>query len=264
MNSQARRYTAIGFAGALVELTDGPLAAPIAGTIDDPQWAWIGPAFVARMNEIIAGIQHLVDPGLETEAASLTRSLYDHAVVFAWLASDPSTRLRQWLRVDGEQQLRTKRQLNDLGASGYLPSNIEALFESLSLDTSLDRGFPRDVAGMAVAADRDWHLSGELSFTTLYTVVFRQFSTLLHPSLLGLSQHAHRVTTDGSDEKLLLGYSNIENEATSITTQVPMLYAAALTVAARSLGWPDETALVDVVDKYPRALALLEPTEETA
>jgi hypothetical protein len=218
----------------------------------------MGPAFIARLTQIIAGIQHLVAPGLETEVASLTRSLYEHAVVFAWIGRDPTERLHQWLRVDGDNQLKTNKAFEELGVTDYLPPSISGLYTSLADDTSLDIGFPRDLAGMARAADIDWPMPGELSFTVLYTAIFRQFSSVLHPSTLGLAQHATPIEMEtGAPPHVLLSYANLDDEATAITMHVPFVLARALLVSVDVLGWPDERSVMQLVTDYAHAVAAI-------
>ncbi len=250
------RDLAIAFSGALVRLTDGPLEQPVPGEIGNPQWSWIGPAFIARLTEITAGIQHLVDPGLETEVASLTRSLYEHAVVFAWIGADPAKRLRQWLRVDAGNQLKTHKAFEALGVTDFLPPIVCGLYTSLADDPTLDAGFPRDLAGMACAADSDWPRSGKLSFTVLYTAIFRQFSSVLHPTMLGLTLHATPLeVSPGDSPQVILSYANLHDEATAVTTVVPLVLERALIVSADVLGWPDKSSVIEVTARYAGALA---------
>ena len=255
----ARRQLAINACTELVGLTDAHLEAPLAGSIADPEWSWLGPALIARMNESAIAITRLLAVGMETEAGSLARSFYEHAVDFAWIAADPDERVTQWLRVDAEKQLKSHRKFLDLGEPDYLPEPIRARYERLAADTALGSGFPRDAAGRAERADEEWGLTGMQSFKSLYTVVFRQFSAVLHPSLLGLSQHAYPVSDAAfTGPALRVGHTNIDDEATAITMQMPILLATAWYVARLALGWPDIRESRRVVENYIEKVNALE------
>jgi hypothetical protein len=60
----------------------------------------MGVALISRMATTLGSILDLRSNHLEADAATLTRSLYEHAVHFVWLAADPSTRVGRWRKSD--------------------------------------------------------------------------------------------------------------------------------------------------------------------
>src|SRR5437773_1956879 len=73
-------------------------------------WPMAGVALLSRMATTLGSTLDLQQAELEADAATLARSLYEHAVCFAWLAADPEAkRLEEWRKDDLTQRLKADR-----------------------------------------------------------------------------------------------------------------------------------------------------------
>ena len=174
---------------------------------------------------------------LEADAGTLTRSLYEHAVHFAWLAGDPA-RINRWRQEDMEQRLKADNDMKAHGRPMLTPEN-RARFER---EVALIKGGPLRLEQLAIAADKSWE--GRLrglskhrdlnSFSGLYALLYRSYSPMAHPSEVGLLRVAEEVGP---------GRSRVQLEAPSSRSGpwgiACVVFTAALLVAGESLGWPD-------------------------
>ena len=64
----------------------------------EPSWHHIAAAFVVRMGDTVESILTLweADRRSGLDMMILLRALYEQTVVFAWLAIDPDTHLKEW------------------------------------------------------------------------------------------------------------------------------------------------------------------------
>ncbi|MDP9144927.1 MAG: DUF5677 domain-containing protein [Actinomycetota bacterium] len=66
----------------------------------------VGPALIARQVGSLEAIFALRSLNREADAASLTRSLYEHAATFAWFAIDPNPeRHQRFIKSDLQRRL---------------------------------------------------------------------------------------------------------------------------------------------------------------
>jgi len=225
MTAETHRALATVFIGKLTELAEPHLGTPVASNGDDDDWNWIGPAMVARIIECAHALQSPIMWGLELDAGTLTRALFDHTVTFAYVGEAPLARLPSFLKSDYQAQLTAHREFLELGLGDWIDPRDEARMRALVADSSVVKLL--DVRSMCVHLDKSLGRKGEWSFVALYTTVFRQFSTVVHPTLRCLHQHAYPVP-----QGRLIGPSNVDDELISVTIQVPALLALALEARA--------------------------------
>jgi hypothetical protein len=249
MSADTGRALAAVFIGRLNELTDAHLKAPVETKGDDEDWGWIGPAMVARIIECSYALQSPIVRGLELDAGALTRHLFNHMVTFAYVGDNPEEYLLRFIKSDYQTQLTTHKEFAELELGNWIDPSKEEHMKTVVADSSV-ASLP-DVRSMCVYLDKSWNLSGESSFLGLYATVFRQFSTIVHPTLRSLYQHAHRVP-----EGYLIGLSNIDDELVSVSLEAPAILARALEASSRTLGWPDHNRVHEVLSRYTKALAL--------
>src|ERR1700737_495238 len=110
----------------------------------------------------------------------MTRSLYEHAVHFAWLAADPShASIERWRKDDLVQRLKADDDATAHGVAMLTPAN-RASFEQQVKAMS---GAPLVLADLAIAADKHW--AGKLkglqkhnqlvSLSGLYSLLYRSY-----------------------------------------------------------------------------------------
>jgi hypothetical protein len=90
--------------------------------------------------------------GALNDASRLLRSLYDHVVTFAWIASDPAAHLPAWRKADLQERLTMDREAHAAGE--------QLLADDVRLEMERDvvgiEGRAPDLASKALLADRHW------------------------------------------------------------------------------------------------------------
>lgn len=214
-------------------------------------WPAVGVGLLARMATTLRSMLDLQKSGLEADGSILGRSLYEHAVYFAWLAADPKAHLVEWRRADITQRLKLDDDMRRHGDSAYTPENRAKAEADLEL---LGGPLRLHSEQLAIAADKHW--TGTIpglrghdrlhSFSGLYASLFRDYSSTAHPSELGLSR-----VWDGTP-----GHVRIRLERPDPTRLGPygmanILFALTLFVSNRAIGWPAQEAVHAVYEGSP-------------
>jgi hypothetical protein len=216
------------------------------------RWPAIGVALLSRMTTTLSTVLDLHGGHLEADASTLVRSLYEHAVHFAWLAAEPSReRLDHWHKHDLYARLKADDDARAHGIDEMLEPERRAEYQA-QLD-AIAGAVPLNLADLAIAADQHWggRIRGmgkhdqPLSFRGWYALLYRSFSPMAHPSEMGL----HRVT-----EELAPGRLRIDLERPSLTRTGPygiatFVYGVALYIATEALRWPDANAVTEIFDR---------------
>ena len=220
---------------------------PVDISVPDDQSAWplFGHALLSRMTGSLEAIFLLQPSGRSADAFTLLRSLFEHAVHFAWLAADPSAaRLGAWRRNDLNERLRADddaKQFDillltpgDRAAMEYQRDNLPGPKHKLRLDR------------LAEQADEHWSARieshgarGDLgTFRGLYAFAYRYHSALAHPGERGL----HPVVEDISETRKRV---KIEDtfEGRGPYGMATVIYAMALLVSEQTFAWPAATAV---------------------
>lgn len=175
-----------GRSRALIELVREHL--PLDGPDVPPEAVFpiVGPALIARQTGTLDAILRLGRHG--SDSLVLVRSLYDHAVTFAWLAAEPGAeRSQQFMRDDAVSRLRADNDCRDLGEP-ILTDARRAFYEARKAR------YPEDMPKLirrAELADDHWG-QGQLpgfgssdsthSYRGMYAVAYRRQSAYEHAS----------------------------------------------------------------------------------
>lgn len=238
-------------ADALAGLVESRLPADVSAPTAAQAWPLVAPALLAHATRTMRSIILLDGAGAHNDAFRLLRSLYDHVLTLAWLAADPAPprRLEQWRLEDLDNRLKADRDAAAAGES-LLDAPTRTQWEA---EVKAASAKAPDLASKAVAADKYWTARLPVlksvnlgSFRGQYTVLFRDYSGLVHATFRGLN----RVTEDLPDgrKRVVLQAPLDVHGASGIAT---ILHGLALYVAADSLGWPDATAVTEVFGRYP-------------
>lgn len=224
-------------------------------TGDADAWPLVGAALLSRATSTL---RHAFDAGRggqAVDAATLGRSLYEHVVHLAWLAADPSaTRIQAWRKVDLIARLKADTDVRTVGESLFddgARAGVEAQVAGLE---GPDRRL--NLADLAVSADQHW--AGKLpgmgahtqlaSFRGLYAVQYRNYSSIAHPSYMGLNHVVEDLSP--TRRRVVIEKPPEDGGPFGMATVV---YALGLYIAAASLGWPDARDVTAAFDRYPAA-----------
>ncbi len=236
----------------LVELVRPHLSINVQVTGPRDAWALVGPGLIARQVGTLEAILALRPFGREADAFILLRSLYEHAVTFAWLAADPGEQRHQrFLKSDaatriamdddarrvGEPMLSTEKRSEFEGRFEYLPKQMPDLVQ---LAEGADHHWTGKIDGLAGS-------SKARSYRGLYAIAYRHHSAIAHPTLMGLN----RVSVD-----LKGGLQRVQLEERQQETHGPFglgnnLLGLSLQISAATLGWPisaDVNAVFEVTN----------------
>lgn len=147
-------------------------------------WRLVSTAFLARLGDMLRSMQILIEGEQHSSALLVLRTIYEHTVIFCWLAIEPETRLQRW--IDNSERERG-RAFKEAGELFDLPPP-----EDLDMDQAagIERFAP--LTDMASEADRHWSErlpafrapekgpGGILSLRGLYTAVYRRLSRAAH------------------------------------------------------------------------------------
>jgi hypothetical protein len=212
------------------------------------RWRMLGAAMIVRMADSVRSIIVLSSLGLDGDAMTLLRALYEQVVVYCWIASEPDGHLLRWVSDAEWHQLRLHNDAREFGQKILTKSEVEKAESAVKLP---------DVAQLAEAADRYWSArisafrppkgkpakpADILNFRGLYIAVYRVASRSTHPK-----PHALDPYCDYDD------YPNFVNlakhEPTSYPSLVVPLYGQALLVCHHELKWPDPEAVIAINNK---------------
>lgn len=215
------------------------------------RWPAIGVALLSRMTTTLASVLDLQSGKLEADAATLVRSLYEHAVHFAWLAGDPTLeRLDHWRKNDLHARLKADDDARAHGLEMLRPER-RALFET-QFD-AITGAVPLNLADLAIAADKRWdgrvrgmgkHTEA-LSLSGWYAVLYRGYSAMAHPSERGLN----RVAEELAPGRLRIDLEVPASGRTGPYGMATFVYGVALYIAAEALSWPDASAVSTIFDR---------------
>jgi hypothetical protein len=187
--------------------------------------------------------------GAHNDASRLLRSVYDHVVTFAWLATDPPSLLQVWRKADLQERLKMDREARSAGEQ-LLPDDVR---DEMERSVAGIEGKAPDLASKAVIADRHWaprieqlQADGLRSFRGLYTIIFRQHSGLVHATFRGLNH----VTVDLEPPRKRIVMKDVAPTGNGPYGMATAVYGLGLLVASEALGWPDAAEVDDIFDRF--------------
>jgi hypothetical protein len=221
-----------------------PQAWYTAGPLDE--WPLVASGLVRRATQSLAAVIALRPGGFYSDAAVLTRTIFEHVTAFAWIAACPDERVRPWLKNDLRQRVAAHRELVQVGDGGLIAPEVIAQFEAYI--GAVQDDLPK-TAQQAKAADEHWSriLDGQPDwkarggFSGMYRVTYRHTSKFAHPTAIGLHPH---LTEFGR------GIVVVGDEITDLDPS-PFSFASSvlgmgLRVASIALGWPRLEQIDDI------------------
>lgn len=244
-------------ARAALTLVDPHLPALITdsdGSLED--WQVAAPALVGRAATTLRSIFRLEPPDGLIDATVLTRSLTETAITFAWLATDPDTRRREWRTGLAEERLKLHNRITrTLGNDPRYRRDVRKRFRGGVLDqknVAREQAY-RDsgvhVGGLldrAIAADQVWRkqisaLDAE-PFALIYAIVYSDYSFSSHASIQG-----GFTLVDETSEGPRVGRSVARPGEDGPYGIALLLFLLMLVVSAKTLGWPAEADVYAVL-----------------
>jgi hypothetical protein len=225
----------------LIELVDPHFPVELPPALVDDSWPMTAHALIARMTGTLQAILQLRPLGRYADATILARSLFEHAVTFAWLAAGTDAeRQRRFAKSDSVARLRIDDDCRALGHPVLIP-------EMRAWHEENREGLDQEMPGLlqrAEQADREWagkvpglHTGAPLqSYRGLYALMYRNHSGYAHPSGLGLLAVAEDLPDGGT--RVALEAAD-ENDPDPLGLAMA-LYTYSLLIAAQILGLPDE------------------------
>lgn len=248
-----REYRNHRRARSLMRLVQQQLPGEYDVTGDHDAWPLVGAALLSRATMTMRSILDLQLRGRATDAGTLGRSLYEHAVHLAWLGADPSAeRLEQWRKHDLRSRLTADNdarqrdiQLLDAAERAALEAQVGAM-----------KGDKIVLEQLAESADAHWHgrlpamgsASQQQSFRGFYAILYRQYSGTAHPSYRGINPVVEDIT---ATRKRVVLEKRFEGRGPYGMATV--LYGLALLVASESLSWPAGGQVTAAFERYPAA-----------
>lgn len=219
-------------------------------TNDADAWPAVSVGLLSRMTGTLEAILDLQRREREADAATLGRSLYEHAVHFAWLAADPSeARLQEWRKYDLEQRLKADADMRRFGQRSFTDKKRAELEHEVAALV----GTKLILDQLAVVADRHWapRISGLTlgtirSFAGLYASLYRYYSGTAHPTMLGLNRVSDDLDRGRRRIRLEGAY-----QGTGPYGMATVVFGLALYSAASAVGWPASTAIDAVFERHP-------------
>jgi Family of unknown function (DUF5677) len=216
------------------------------------RWRMLGAAMVVRMADTVRSIVALTALGLDGDAMTLLRALYEQVVIYCWIASKPDDHIRRWISDAEWQQLRLHNDVVAFGQTVLTKREVEKAKKSQKLP---------DIAQLAEAADEHWSAriaafrppKGKpakpediLNFRGLYVAIYRIASRNTHTKPQALDPYFDFES-----------YPNVVHLAKHVPTSYPSLvvplYAQALLVCHHVLKWPDSELVIAINNRmyYP-------------
>lgn len=216
----------------------------------DP-WYLIGPAMIARQAGTLESVLALRHMNRTADAEVLVRCMYEHATFFAWLAADPPDRLLRFRKSDSTARLKTDAAAISIGLE-MLESQNRAALEDLV--ENAPKSAP-DLRAAAKEADQYWTArvpwmsdrGPGTTFLGMYEVIYRGFSAVAHPTLVGLG-----CVVRHPRESIAV----VEMESRRADRHGPlglavMLFGLSLYLASEAIGWPNREDVLSVFEGEP-------------
>jgi Family of unknown function (DUF5677) len=213
-------------------------------------WDLVAPAMLFSATSCLVSLRSLAEAGTprrEEDAIVLLRRLYEHAVIFAWIAIDPATNAPQWVASDYQHRLRFDTDLTRLGVAGLTPQSRTDFQAFIDL-----HGTMPDVASRADLADQHWSTrlqghgtfprapgavpTGRWSLRKMYAAVYRPASSNAHPTPHSLRDF---VWPGGTPNTFQIGNNSNHPIERYPYTMAPLVFATMLLVAEQVLGRPN-------------------------
>jgi hypothetical protein len=209
-------------------------------------WAVAGPALVARAAQTLRSMMLLYDARFDLDGATLTRTLVEQMLTFAYLAHAPADRLLPYESADLEQ-------------SEKIVAGVRALGYEMNEPEPWDRGFlgPRPaplklgLPKLADHADQEWSavprlfFRAEQPFRLLYESVYRPACRAVH----GKAYATGPFIDADSAPTVIVRARERESGVIGYEWGVWSL-AMMLVISSRAQGWPAKGAVEEAMQPH--------------
>jgi hypothetical protein len=176
------------FAAQLCDLLESRLPLTIESDGSEDDWDVVGPAMLAAAGRHLRAIAHLKATFPSGVVSwQLVRSMFEYVATYAWIAAEPETRAKRWLKADYQQRLKLDDDLGSLGERLLDEQNRQRVSEFGADITEM----PGSLIDRTTQADQAWSdrfeelgpLTEDMrSFRRLYPLIYRNASRFTHPS----------------------------------------------------------------------------------
>jgi hypothetical protein len=223
-----------------------PRSVITSGQHDD--WNVTGPALVARCTRLMQAIMAL-PRAHDSAAAVLLRVLYEHLVIFAWLASSPVENLKILVAHDRREKLKPDSEMERIGRAPILSTEKRAEYEMVTGSAGPWPGIYNMAAGLgAYWSPRvpEFESAGPYSLFAMYTVLYRQMSWFTHGGVESL----RRVTRAGTAARECIVHLDEQLEGPSNAVgSARIVYALCLLVSSHVFNFPNRDAIHAAFDR---------------
>jgi hypothetical protein len=176
------------FAAQLCDLLESRLPLTVESDGSEDDWDVAGPAMLAAAGRHLRAIAHLKATFPSGVVSwQLVRSMFEYVATYAWIAAEPETRAKRWLKADYQQRLKLDDDLGSLGERLLDEQNRQRISEFGADITEM----PGSLIDRTTQADQAWSdrfeelgpLTEDMrSFRRLYPLIYRNASRFTHPS----------------------------------------------------------------------------------
>lgn len=241
----------IGEQGFLAEGAIGPAADALQQLVADslPQtsyitdrtqwWSVAGPALVARAAQTLRSMMLLYEARFDLDGATLTRTLFEQLLTFAYLAHAPEDRLLPYESADLDQSERIVAGVRAIGYEMNEPEPWDREFLA-PRPAPLKLGLPK----LADHADQEWadvprlFFRGEQPFRLMYELVYRPACRVVH----GKSYATGAFIDADSAPTVVVRATERPSGVIGYEWGV-WCFAMMLVISSRAQGWPPEGAV---------------------
>jgi hypothetical protein len=237
------------FAAQLCDLLESRLPLTVESDGSEDDWDVAGPAMLAAAGRHLRAIAHLKATFPSGVVSwQLVRSMFEYVATYAWIAAEPETRAKRWLKADYQQRLKLDDDLGSLGERLLDEQNRQRISEFGADITEM----PGSLIDRTTQADQAWSdrfeelgpLTEDMrSFRRLYPLIYRNASRFTHPS-----SHVVAAFVIGNPSGLSVGEEHpLERDLALVGSAILAIGLAIATTAT--------SALVLTLDEIREALS---------
>jgi hypothetical protein len=201
------------------------------------EWPPIAAGFMARLGDIAESAALLIENGRGPDAQVLGRIMYEQAVNFCWIATDPDRRIARWKDSYRAQLRATHEAAIKYGLELLSPQELEQVQgkRKISVETmaaQADRYWSPRIAGFRIATDKKEQIN-LLTIEGLYLGVYRVASRIVHATVFSLDS----VLRQNTSQRVVVERRK-SNTVETAPTPVP-IFVMAIAVHHHLFKWPD-------------------------
>lgn len=218
-----------------------------AGPFDE--WPVVAAGLIRRATQCLGAVISLQRGCFYSDAAVLTRAIFEHVTAFAWIAVSPDKRIGPWLKHDLKTRLAAHKALVEIGETGLLEDHVVAQFETYIANVKDNLPKPAEQAKVAdehwsAILDRQPTWKDKGGFSGMYRITYRYTSKFAHPTIIGFQPH---IVEFGAGV-VVVGDEVAETDASAFVL-APGVLGMGLRVASIALGWPTIEQIDEVFRK---------------